>query len=385
MNQETQIDLLHRALEVVESKKNSMVDAQMRQPVSEYISADHYAREQRLFRDHPMIIADSWELREPGSFLTHDHTGVPIIALRTREGELRAFVNACRHRGARLVGEASGRGCKAFVCPYHAWTYNTDGGLIHVPDAYGFDDMSHEALVSLPIREALGFIWVLPNPALEMPESFFAPLAEFSSFSLESHASVYPYTKEIQTNWKIALELGLEAYHVKKTHAHSIYKRVFFSNCSVVDWLYPHIRIVFPSVDIKGAREQDESDWRLRDMAYIGYFLFPNTSILIQPDHAMRMTVFPDGVGKCIAKISTLFPSYPSSEREWRYAKSNRDLMENTLDEDFDMGEAIFKGLQGPGLSELTLGRFEQGLQFFQRALSDALSPEGLREGPASL
>ena len=89
---------------------------------------DLAARERtEFFSNHPQMIGLSGDLPEPGSFLTVNELDVPILATRTEGGEFKAFVNACRHRGTPL---AEGSGCaKAFVCPYHGWSYQLDGRL----------------------------------------------------------------------------------------------------------------------------------------------------------------------------------------------------------------------------------------------------------------
>src|SRR3989442_2229815 len=65
---------------------------------------------------------------EPGSFFQATVAGEPLVVVRGRDGELRAFYNVCRHRGTLIVEEAAGRAVR-FQCPYHAWAYELDGGL----------------------------------------------------------------------------------------------------------------------------------------------------------------------------------------------------------------------------------------------------------------
>ena len=102
--------------------------------------------------------------RAPGAYHTDDYVGVPILVVRGRDRRLRAFLNVCRHRGAKVAkdcGEA-----RAFSCPYHAWSYDLAGKLIAIPDERCFPDVRGErsSLIELPICEKYGLVWVIPTP-----------------------------------------------------------------------------------------------------------------------------------------------------------------------------------------------------------------------------
>ena len=97
-----------------------------------------------LAREQDAIFARSWQLAghvsdvaEPGRFLTAQVGAESMLVVRGDDGELRAFRNVCRHRAARLR-EGRGDCGKAIRCPYHGWTYRTDGSLIGVPEGRGF-------------------------------------------------------------------------------------------------------------------------------------------------------------------------------------------------------------------------------------------------------
>ena len=119
MNRQRQIDLLKRLLHCVDTKTTALADAPWRNDVSVYADPQHLAREQQiLFRQHPILMGFASEWAKPGAFRTDEYTGVPILVVRGRDGRLRAFLNVCRHRGAKVAqgcGEA-----RAFSCPYHA-------------------------------------------------------------------------------------------------------------------------------------------------------------------------------------------------------------------------------------------------------------------------
>src|SRR4029077_5580653 len=91
----------------------------------------------RLFRDQPIFMGLATRLAKPGDYLSEDVAGMPVLMTRSADGEVRAFANICRHRGAPVA-----QGCgnaRAFTCPYHGWTYDTAGKLLGTTDKVGFD------------------------------------------------------------------------------------------------------------------------------------------------------------------------------------------------------------------------------------------------------
>ena len=97
-----------------------------------YTSPVWYEREvERIFRKAWNYVGHVSQLPEPGSFLTVEIAGVPLIVVKGQDGQVRAFFNSCRHRGSRLLwGEGN---CKLIRCPYHAWAYDLAGSLVATP------------------------------------------------------------------------------------------------------------------------------------------------------------------------------------------------------------------------------------------------------------
>ena len=109
MEHATQVALIERVLECVRNKTTHMEGGSFRQQISHYITAAELAREEEMiFRRYPIIVAHSSELPNPGDYLTHSESGVPIVLLRDQAGMLQAFLNVCRHRGTQLVQDRCG-------------------------------------------------------------------------------------------------------------------------------------------------------------------------------------------------------------------------------------------------------------------------------------
>jgi len=135
-------------------------DEVWREPVENYRSEARFRRELELLRRLPAPFCPASALREPGAYVARQAAGIPILAVRGADGKVRAFRNACRHRGAEV---ASGMGCaKAFVCPYHGWTYGLDGRLSRIQHERGFPelDKTTHGLVPVLAQERAGIVFI---------------------------------------------------------------------------------------------------------------------------------------------------------------------------------------------------------------------------------
>ena len=196
-------------------------------PPATRLSVDRYldpaqlaAERATLFRNYPLILAHASQLAEPGAFVTELIGDVPVLVLRDAAGEVRAFVNACRHRGALLVDEPWG--CrKALTCRYHAWSYDLAGELLHVPheDAFGGAiDHAERRLVQLPCEVRHGFVWVRlgGDGPLDVASALGPELDDdLAAFELDRHTAPRTTQHVRAANWKLVMDAfaeGLRGY-----------------------------------------------------------------------------------------------------------------------------------------------------------------------------
>jgi len=173
----------------------------------------------KIFARSWVHIADLPELRNGGDFVTGTIGRTPVVTVRGHDGELRAFLNACRHRGA-TVAEGQGNCGRQLRCPYHAWSYGTDGRLIGVPERGEFNcDFSTMSLI--PVRVAtlgpmvFGCLDAAAPPFEEWAGEFVQSMARARGVEMEL---AFEYTYDVDVNWKIYVENGLEGYHVAIVH-----------------------------------------------------------------------------------------------------------------------------------------------------------------------
>ncbi|MBK6658827.1 MAG: Rieske (2Fe-2S) protein [Proteobacteria bacterium] len=164
MLQAAQISLGRQLLDYIDTRSTAMAPELYLQAVDEYTSAATASLEQtKLFRALPMCVGMSGLLPRPGSFQSHDVSGLPLLLTRNEQGRVQAFLNVCRHRGAR-VADGCGK-TRALVCPYHAWSYDLNGQLKVRPADSAFDGAPHAGLGLTPLatEERDGLIWVMPR------------------------------------------------------------------------------------------------------------------------------------------------------------------------------------------------------------------------------
>jgi phenylpropionate dioxygenase-like ring-hydroxylating dioxygenase large terminal subunit len=384
MDADSQRTLIERVLALIERGSKDMDDAISSIAAASYVDPARLEREtSALFRHLPLILGRSSEVPRPGDYVTHELTGAPILITRDPEGRAHAMLNVCRHRGTRVAAGACGHTTR-FVCPYHAWTYGSDGALLRVTDGDGFPGVSAEthSLVPLPIAERHGFLWVVaaPDRPLSIADHLGALDHDFTALQLESHVRHEPRTFDKAINWKLAVDIFLEAYHVRYVHAKSIYP-IFHDNLGLFDLVGPHQRNIFPKRTIVDLAETDPSAWRLRAHANVLYLIFPSSLMLVQPDHLSFFTVHPRGTDACTIEHYTLLPEAATTEKAIEHYRRNIEILHAAIEEDFAMGESIQRGLRSGANDRLTFGRFEQSLTRFHGAVERAL---GRGEAPSS-
>ena len=166
------------------------------------------AEQNKIFQRYPVPVTLS-ALLEPGSVVACDGYGIPLLVSRTRDGTVRAFINACQHKGSKIVEDCEVRKQGRLTCPYHAWTYGIDGKLIGVARSEAFDgiDKNARGLAELEAREWGGIIYVQLNRDIAADWSNLSDqvAADFEALGIPQ-ASVYGRkTFDLKANWKVIL------------------------------------------------------------------------------------------------------------------------------------------------------------------------------------
>ncbi|MGB8331686.1 MAG: aromatic ring-hydroxylating dioxygenase subunit alpha [Polyangiales bacterium] len=347
-------------------------------PVTVYMDQSKFEAERKLLRRLPIPLAHVSQLASPGTCLVHDALGAPIVVTRNRQGDLRAMLNVCRHRGARLLEqEGFCQVRKSFRCHYHGWTYDTDGKLVHVPNEGLFSSLDKDArpLVALPVHERFGLVWVVATPGTEYDfDSFLDPLEEdLAPLSLDSHVVFRRATATRRANWKLVMEAFLDGYHVEHLHKNTV-APFFRDNRSYAERTGPHVRSIVGRTGFSQAVESGEIG-EIRDIATPTYVIFPNTIFVVQPGFVSRATAYPTAIGEIRWEHDLIIPEEPKTEKARAHWELNFELIQNGVfsGEDLWICEQIQKGLASGANEHLTYGSEEAPIRWWHEELDRQL------------
>ncbi|MBM4227445.1 MAG: Rieske 2Fe-2S domain-containing protein [Gammaproteobacteria bacterium] len=379
MQHAEQLNVARRLLNLIDTQGTDRSEAPYLQPVSEYIDLGVAAREQEVFfRRQPLCLGLSNDLPDTGTYRVHDLAGVPILLVRDLEGRFRAFLNVCRHRGARLA-EACGA-ARGFTCPYHAWVFSLDGSLVNRPDEASFAALAREdfGLTRLAAEEQHGMLWVCPTPGQSMDiAAWLGNLGpELGSYGLGtfSHYASREITRRM--NWKLVIDTFLESYHFCVLHRDSICS-TFFQNLGLFDAYGQHFRLVSPRKSITTATAPAADDsWSVLPHTVIIYILFPNTVVVWQGEQIELWQIFPgSSPDEAVMRLSLYSPTPALTEKARRHWDRNLEVVLNVVqNEDFPLGEGIQQGFHSAAQSHTVFGRNEPALAHYHREMTRALA-----------
>ena len=379
MERAKEVALLSECLELIREKRAFVTDEEALIPVARYRDEARFAAERRLLRQSLNVVGHSSQIPAPGDFITRDVLGTPVIVVRHDDGAARAFVNVCRHRGATVELRSEGH-CKRFVCPYHAWTYRTDGSLAKVRHQEGFPslDLGKTSLVELPSLEAGGLLWVCPEAGAEPPDvDADGALTSELEWLGSSDSSVFTSeTKIWNANWKLIVDGGLESYHFKIAHRDTI-AGFFPDNVSTFEFLHDHIRSVLPRLSILELVDRPESEWDIRAHTHLLYSIAPNASVLVQERHFELIVMTPLAPDQTRVEIATVAPNAGPDghgKKAKAYLAANHAFTKKTLDEDFAIAEQIQRGMDTGANERFRFAGFEGALTRWHRRLEQKLA-----------
>ena len=199
------------------------------EPSSSYsLLADAYTQQQWYDIDLNAIISKTWQwvchaekVQDAGSYIATEIAGSPVLILRDKQNQLRAFYNVCKHRAMRLY-EGEGKTNK-IMCLYHAWTYDLSGQLVRAPDTEHLQnfDISEICLDSVQVEEFCGFVYVnLDSNAEPLVNQSGDLAAEINHWAPDVNQLTFAkrLTYDIRSNWKNVIDNFLECYHCHIAH-----------------------------------------------------------------------------------------------------------------------------------------------------------------------
>jgi phenylpropionate dioxygenase-like ring-hydroxylating dioxygenase large terminal subunit len=380
MRHERQVELLRRLKGIDPHAPWPLAEHTYRNPASAYVDPARFEDEKRvLFRRRPQMLGLSGELAEPGAQMTASLGGVPALIVRQRDGSLRGFVNACRHRGAP-VASGDGAARPRITCPYHGWVYDLDGGLAARPyaeDAFADTPRADCALLPVAVAEGYGLIFAQAEDGagLTAEGALAGAESEIADYGLADYALVEAREQIVDFNWKLVFDTFTESYHIRALHKNSI-AASYLSEVSISDAFGPHPRMIGLLKTVMDELDKpSEADWNFLPHATTQYIFMPSGLITYQRDHIEFWRVEPLAVDRTRVRTGIYAPEAPGTEKTLGYWRKNLDiLLKVTGEEDFALMAKIHQNLSSGALPELIYGRNEPCLIHLHKAIDAALA-----------
>ncbi len=377
MDRQEELAVGRRLFGHIDGRTTDLADALFRNKTINYSCRERARLERdRLFRALPIFMGLSTRLPKAGDYLAEDVAGMPVLMTRGADGEVRAFANICRHRGAPV---ATGCGnARAFVCPYHGWTYDAAGKLLGTTDKVGFAglDPATHGLVPLPAAEKHGMLYIRAQPggeAIDIDAVLGAIAPDMAALALDTHPLCSTDKVTPRLNWKFAIDTFLEGYHIPHLHRKTI-APYFIGNCGVFKSGGLSGRLSVPKTSIESQRALAEGERDYRSHVVSIYQLFPNALLIWQLDHVEIWRAFPDRDDPSRSEVEMTIYRPADSTRSDAYWEKNRDIAIHTvMEEDFPLGERMQIGFESGATEEVIYGRNEPSLVHFHRSIRSAL------------
>lgn len=363
-------------------------------PAARYVDPEFHRLEmEHVFRKTWLCVGHASQLPQPGSFRLFEQFDQSIILSRGTDDTIRAFRNACRHRGAALVTRREGV-AKRFVCPYHAWSYSSAGELKSVPGAHNFAclDKADKPLLQVRCENWRGFIFINFDDNAGPLAEFLGPLtAQIDDFPIDDMVVKRVLDVEIECNWKTAYDNFLEIYHVDTVHAQTLSPFLESKSFTVALFAGGHARFVTrkrggQTFFSAGHDEATPADFttRFRDHVF-ALPCFPNSFTALDPVGFNWQTFWPKGPDRMV--MSNMFMGWKrDDEDDARFWETMLENQKTVLAEDIGLFPTIQRSYRQGDITAVMLSVQEQFIYWYNEEIDRRIGadkvPPALRVKP---
>lgn len=334
-------------------------------PPRAFTSAAVFEAEQRaIFARSWIHVCDVRDVPAPGDYATGVIGRTPVIVLRDREtGELRGFLNACRHRGAQLL-DGKGTCDKQIKCPYHAWSYGLDGALLGVPYRSEFPaDVARLGLVPIRVGAVGPLVMACLDPAAPPLEAWAGELpAALARAGVDGWDLAWERSYEVDANWKLFVENANDGYHIP--FVHDVLTDLLVPESGVTT-LEAHSAYTIAQIKPSYVPpDRDPADAKIRFGC-----VFPNLIPVISPADLTYLRVDPIGPDRL-----RLFSRSYDDPAFAAFRDLRRAAFERTTAQDIDVVTRTMRGLHAEGLpAGVHAARLEARIGHLERMWAEAM------------
>lgn len=373
-------EITERLIAHLREDTTDLGEADLLVPIANFVDPDRAAQERALMRTLPVVAGLGAELAKPGSFITRDLLGVPLILSRRADGTVGAMVNMCRHRGGRVEERPCGT-TRSFFCAYHGWTYRQeDGALTRVPyeHFFGSIDKSQNGLTTVPVEERHGLLWVTLSGEARSVSDYLGPEVERQlelSGIVDATTLFLDKPIPLEMNWKLVLDGSIDILHPKFLHPQGVGKLI---ETQTSIWLGygKHGQSFSPRLKMTKLAKAGEPIEAASSYIGSNLYIYPNVNVIAAPDHIEFWTVWPHerDPGRSTVHIRFLIDPAKLDERmSQRLNRSWSILEQAAVEEDWPMANGIQRNAQACPGGTFRYGRNEQSCAHMHRVLGEDL------------
>ena len=351
-------------------------------PRDAYVSDEVLEWERRYLFDDWLCVGRSSDVPVTG-LRAESVGGYGVLLTRDADGVLRAFENACRHRGHELLPcGGSAQAPRAIVCPYHAWSYRHDGSLIGAPNFKNIDehyDRSTLNLVPVRVHEWHGWVFVDRTGTAKGFVEHIGELEEIvAPYDAESLVTCESHQYDVDANWKVIVENYQECYHCSMIHPElcRVSPPTSGSNIEregnwVGGWMELRAGAETMSLDGRsgGVAMARLDEHELSTVMYVA--VLPNLLISLHPDYVMTHMLVPLSPGKTRITCSWAFPKEVAEREDFSPAYAV-DFWDLTNRQDWSACESVQRGMAAPHYEAGPLAPDEDGVYHFVSSIAAA-------------
>lgn len=353
-------------------------------PTTRYVDPAFFELErERVFARSWLFAGHESEWPERGSYRQYSRSGSPLVIVRGEDGELRAFHNACRHRGAPVTRDECGT-ARRLTCQYHSWSYGTDGSLRAVPDARSFVGLDTDDLGLVPVRCETWQGWVFVNEDLDATglEEDLGPLCE-QMLDIDGPAMrlVGTQTHHLACNWKLMVDAFLEVYHVRTVHPDNA--ALLYDDQSVTVAMLPngHSRLTvdkrdelrdLPMVSPELDNPSVPLLWRQTSTSF---GIFPNLVVPMDTGAFTFLCMWPIDVDRTELELRWYAPAWDDDDVPAEHL-ARLELFDTVMAQDTANMAPIQASVSSPGARPFRIGWHERLIHHFQRAVDLAIGSD---------
>ena len=349
---------------------------------------------EQVFLRSWMFVGHVSDIPKSGDYQCFEMANERAVVVRDQDNQVRAFHNVCRHRASRVVGEDKGHCGKAFICPFHGWSYNLDGSLRNIPKADSFPDLDRQqfGLKSLECELWQGMIFIrFGGDGPSVAELFAEAAEEIGLYRIEDMLPLdAPYQYKFDLDWKAVLDIDNEGYHVPIGHP-ELFDLV--GSTYTDQQLESGLSRAYGVINQRKHRLERNRDYvaALPEESYlpeshrhlwIYWGLFPGFVLTLFPDQIEIYQIYPVGSQKSVMAGVTY--ALPDDRPEMQKARElNRDINMDVGDEDIQLIQWAAEGMRSSAFDGAILSDLELGVGSFQNQLRKILPVVSLEQAPA--